>query len=274
MGDPELLGQRPADRADHRPRVDQLREDLPGQVQVPAELVGPGPRPRVEQLGRRGVGPLPRPPAGQEPGEQVGHHQEGFGHLQDRRVGQSHRQQLIERVERQELEPGDLVDPLARDPAEGRLEHAVRPRIAVVDRVAQQRIPAPDQAEVDAPGVDPHAVEPRVGRGRFAEGDLDLFEEPGQVPVQGVEDPDRPVGEAVDLFEDDSLAVEFAQEPSPALSPQVEGQVVARFRHGAWDLPPFLMNRCVAWFACLGSRQGKIEAPPRPPIINKRHFRW
>ena len=51
----------------------------PGQVEPAAERVGPGPGPRVEQLRRRGVGPLADPAAGQEPGEQVGHHQERLG---------------------------------------------------------------------------------------------------------------------------------------------------------------------------------------------------
>ena len=70
-------------------------------------------------------------------------------------------------------------------------------------------------------------------RGPFADRGLHLVEEPGQVPVEGIEDPHRPIGEAVNFLHLQELAVEPAQQPAAALGPQVERQIVARRRHGA-----------------------------------------
>jgi len=71
----------------------------------------------------RGVGPLARASARQEPRKHIRHHQERLRRLQDGRVRQLQRQELIERVEREELQPGHFIDPLAGDSMEGRLEH-------------------------------------------------------------------------------------------------------------------------------------------------------
>ena len=152
-----------------RPRLDQRGQDRSGQPECAAELVGPGAGPGIEELGRRGVGALAGAPAGQQPAEQVGHHQQRLGHLQQRRVRPLQRQKLIDRVERQELQARDLVDPLAGDLLERGGQHPVGPRIAIVDRIAQQGVSAPDQPEVHAPGIDADPVERVSRRGSLAD---------------------------------------------------------------------------------------------------------
>ncbi len=141
----------------------------------------------VEELGGRGVGVLDRAAAGQQPVEQVGHHQQRLGHLQQRRVRLLHRQELERRVERQELQAGDPIDPLAwhqRDrrgrscprcgrPGSGRGCPAGRRR----GRSGRSRPPRCQRRRRQA----------RCGhRGRGPpQGGLDLVPEPGEVPVQG-----------------------------------------------------------------------------------------
>ena len=142
------------------------------------------------------------------------------------------RQELIDRVERQELQAGDLVDPLARDEPERGLDHAVGPGVAVVDRVAQQGVARGRPGRSRRPRYRRRRRRARRrSRGRLAQGRLDLVEEPGEVPVERVEHPDRPVGEPVDLLQGEPLAVEPAQQPPAALGPQVQGQVVGRRCH-------------------------------------------
>ena len=63
-------------------------------------------RPRIVELGRGGLGELVGLLARQQPVEQVGHHQQRLGHVQERRILQLHRQQLIQRVELHELQAG------------------------------------------------------------------------------------------------------------------------------------------------------------------------
>ena len=76
-------------------------------------------------------------------------------------------QKLVHRVERQELQAGDLVDPLAGDPLERGFEHSVGPGVAIVDRVAQKRVAPADQTEIDAPGIDADAVELTIREAPF-----------------------------------------------------------------------------------------------------------
>ena len=125
----------------------------------------------------------------------------------DRRQGQ----ELVHRIERQELQAGDLVDPLAGDALERRFEHAVGPGIAIVDRVAKQGFATADQPEINSPGVDADAVELATLRSALSQRRLDLVEQPRQVPVEGIQHPNRAVGEAVGFFQRQVLAVEAAQ---------------------------------------------------------------
>ena len=127
--------------------------------------------------------------------------------------------------------PGDLVDPLAGDEPAGGLDHPLGPGVAVVDRVAEQDIAPADEPEVDAPGIDGHPIEPRALGGGLAQGDLHLFEEAQDVPVERIEQPDRPVREPVDLFEREPFAVELPEQAPAALGAEVEGEIIGRVRH-------------------------------------------
>ena len=145
-----------------------------------------------------------------------------------------HREELIDGVEGQELQPGDLIDPLARDLLSRELGHAVGSCVPVVDGVSEQRVTPADEPEIDAPGIDADAVEVSPGSRRgLLDGGLHLLEESGDVPVECIHHPDRAVGKSVDLVEREGLAVEPTEYPPAALGAEVEGEVVAGVSHGA-----------------------------------------
>ena len=158
--------------------------------------------------------------------EQVGHHQQRLGHVQQRRAGQLHRQQLIQRVELHELQAGVAEDFLAADDAEGLFHHAVGAAVAVMVGIAQQFVAASQQAEIDAPGIDADAgdaVGPFAAGGPQALADVRPLAQ--QVPIQMAGDFDRAVLEAVDLFQPQLPAVEQPQHVPPAGGPHVHRQI-------------------------------------------------
>ena len=191
-----------------------------GSAELLEQLRGPVAVDRIVELARAGLGHLVALHAGQQPVEQVGHHQQRLGHVQQRRAAELHRQQLVERVELHELQAGVAEDLLAADDAEGLFHHAVGAAVAVMIGIAQQLVAAAQQAEIDAPGVDADAgdaVAPFAARGPQALADVGPLAQ--QVPVQAAGDLDRAVLEAIDLFQPQLLAVEQAQHGRPLEAP-------------------------------------------------------
>ena len=105
-------------------------------------------------------------------------------------------------------------------------------RIAVVAGIAEQRAAAAQQREIDAPGIDAEAVDAAVLRRALAQGRQHFAVEPQHVPVQRIEGADGAVGEAVDDFELEALAVEAAEDAAAALGAEVEGEEFLGGGHG------------------------------------------
>ena len=76
--------------------------------------------------------------------------------------------ELVHRVDRQKLDAGDRVDPLAAHALEHGVHHAVGASVAIVIGVLEQVAALADERVVDAPAVDADAVEPACRRGRRA----------------------------------------------------------------------------------------------------------
>ena len=195
-----LLGDLVADRSEQRARPAQRREEAPVVAQRLDQVPRPLPRRRVEQPGRRGVRLLGGGLAGQPVAEQVRDEEHRPGPGERLRAGE--RGQLVERVERQELDAGPLVEarlagPLVDEVGAGRVAG-----VAVVPRIGDEHAVAVEQPEVDAPRVDADARgRLRLAPGGGAQPVEDLAVQPQDVPVEAVGQPDRLVGEAVDLVE-------------------------------------------------------------------------
>ena len=68
--------------------------------------------------------------------------------------------ELVERVDREDLDPGALVQLARRHPLEHRPERSGAPVVAVVDRVADEPAAPVEEPEVDGPRVDADRVDP------------------------------------------------------------------------------------------------------------------
>ena len=99
------------------PGCTQGREQGGVDPEAPEELGGPLPALHVEQLGGGGVGHLGDRRAGQPVGEQVGDQQEPLGGRELRGAGRG--DELVDGVERQELQPGDGVELVRPAPRRG-----------------------------------------------------------------------------------------------------------------------------------------------------------
>ena len=166
-----------------------------GQVQGGQELRGPLPRDGVEEPGGGGVGGLGAALAGQQEPDEVRDEQR-LQPVQFRLRGE-----LVDRVERQELQPGGGVEPgrieFLVDPGDG----GTGPVIAVAERRRDQVAGGVDQPVVHGPGVDPDAGDAlAAGRGRRGGGrepGEDLGEQRVEVPAEAAVELLDPVGEPV-----------------------------------------------------------------------------
>ena len=102
-------------------------------------------------------------------------------------------------------------------------------------RQAQQFVGGRHQHVVDSPGVDAHTPDPIAETvGRRGQAVLDAPPQTQHVPSQRVANPDRAVGEPVQLFETDRTAVEEPCDHAATLGSQIHTQITL-LGHGAHD---------------------------------------
>lgn len=200
----------------------QRREEGEVDPQTPGDGGGPVAGAGVDQLGGGGVGDLRPGPAGQPVTDQIGDHQ----HLPSSgELGSSVcRDQLVDGVERQILEPCRRIQLAGRQDGRDLLRHSLRTVVPVVDRIAEELAGRVEESVVDGPAVDADAREASARRGgRGAQAVEHTPVEGEDVPVQGGTGPDRPVGEPVDLGQLQYARAGAAQHHPPARRTEVDG---------------------------------------------------
>ncbi len=137
--------------------------------------------------------------------QQVGEGEIRFGHFEQPPVRRRQTGELVERVERHELDARALEHGAARHALEDPVQHAIGAAVTVVDRVRQQFAVAVQKSEVHAPRID-------ADRRRAVFGGLDalgdLVPEAQHVPIDRAVDGGGQVGEAVHFGLVEALAVE------------------------------------------------------------------
>jgi len=227
-----LARHRLVQRAERRAGRHDLAEKVGGDAQSLQHRLRPAARVRVVELGGGRVGELVGLAAREPEVQQVGHHQERAGGLQQGRVVQAHRHQLKERVQLHELDAGRAVDLLARHEAEGLLHHAVRAVVAVVVGQAEQFVVAVEQRVVHAPRVHADSVQIRAALAHAPrQAVLDLRKEARRIPVESAQEPLRFIREPVRLVQRQSAVRQRPQHGASALRAQVKGQKPSAFGH-------------------------------------------
>ena len=217
------------DVADERSRLDHPRQNPRRHVQHLQQVGRPLPRPRVDELRRRGVGELGRHLAGQPVVHEVRDGAEGDGGVDEPRRRAAGGVELIQRVERQELDAGDGVDLVGRDAFEDGFHDAVGALVAIVVRVLQEDALLADERVVAAPGVDADAVDGRAGGALHPL--LELEPDAEDIPVERSVLPDRLVDEPVHLADVEHARAEPAEHGTAALGSEIERQKMSACRH-------------------------------------------
>ncbi len=140
----------------------------------------PGAGLHVQQACRRGVGPFGDAGTGEEEGEEVRDEERGVGV-----VSELVRPELVERVEREELQAVAGVELLERDQGVDLVHAAGGAVVAVVERLGEQ-LTGTQEAVVDRPRVDADGLDVRFPAHRFREAVEDMGDEGVEVPVQTV----------------------------------------------------------------------------------------
>jgi|GEM_PF-4328765 len=157
--------------------------------------------------------------------EVVGDQQQPFGPTKHRRVLFQVGQELVERVDRDQLDTRPGVEFGRRDAGKGPRHHRARPRVPVAVR-RPERTPLPVQQHViDRPGIHRHRTQRRHLRQRLLQAGPDLLLQRLHVPEEVAVPFDQGRLEAVHLGHVQDRSFQPAQHGTPAGGAQVEGQV-------------------------------------------------
>ena len=189
------------------------------QTRRPEDFSTPFVPAQCNQLGMRGVRIFCYGPPSQPMGDV-------FGEIEPARPwvkpSLSIGEELIERIDLDELDARRRVDLLARHTLEDGLHHAVVARVAVMIGILEQVAALPDERVVDAPRVDAEAGEPRAAAA--VQHARHLEPEPEDVPLERAVRADRFVRKPRDLVEGQHVPAERARDGAAALGTEIEGE--------------------------------------------------
>ena len=172
----------PAEFAEGCSGLEDLGQQARGQVEIFEEFGGPGALRGVHELGGCGVGVFGPEVPGEPEVEEVGDGYQRVGRVEQTRGSARSGEDLVERVDRHELNAGDGIDLFTRNNTADGFDHTVVAMVAVVIRVFEKLAFLADERVVDAPGVEGNARE--VLHGRMVESLPDLGPEAEDVPAE------------------------------------------------------------------------------------------
>ena len=216
-----------AEPAHDRTGIANLAEDVPGKIEAFEDAERPPSADGVVALRGRGDGPVDAEVSAEPVGEQVRHEEQPSGGAEERGPLLAEAQELVEGVERERLDAGGREDRFARHEAERLFLHARREVIAVMMGEAEESALGVEEREVDAPGVDAHAVNRAcTGRGRGAKAHPNLTPDVRDVREESTRQPHGLAGEAMEFLEAKALTVEPPEHEAAAVGAEVDGDEV------------------------------------------------
>src|SRR4029079_9420758 len=131
--------------------------------------------------------------------------------------------ELIQRVERQELQAIALVQGVGRDPGVDRLHSPLMARVPIRDRGSEQRPIAIQEAAVDAPSIDPDTLQVVSASRRRAKAgkDLSILTERG--PTEALRQLHGLVRKSMDFLEQQRVRSDVADDHPPGRRAEIDG---------------------------------------------------
>jgi hypothetical protein len=219
-----LLSNFREDGTEDRSRENDLREDPGPDAELLQERPCPITPPGVIALSCRGVCEFNDVLTCQEEIEKIGDHQKLLCYLEKGRVRTGKGDEVIERIDREKLDPGLSEDLLPGDNLKNGLHHPFCLRITIGIREAQKCPGSSDQGKINAPRIQTDTLEGEVWiRGTEGKGMFHLLKELENIPVEMVKETEHPVRKTVNLFKLQSLTIKSAEDRPPTGSTEVKG---------------------------------------------------
>ena len=216
------------------PRRDDLGHQRERQAQPGEERLVPTAVGGAEELGRGSVRTLPGQRAAESVVAQVGDHQQPRRSF--RPALPRLRDELVDRVERQELDARAAEDLRAAEERADLVHDSVGAVVAIADRVLEQLSLAVEEAVVDRPRIDADRLQPAAQLRRrgppAADAGPDPFEQPREIPSQMTGDPPWGVVETVRLAERQRRATDASDHRAAAARAEVDGKMEDGRGHG------------------------------------------
>ena len=229
-----------AQRAEHRPRGDDLGKEAERNSQPGQQVGGPGLFPRIVHLAGRDDREFALGDAGEEVIEQVRHEEQRLRRCDQLRRLLHGGDELKERVDLHELNAGRLENFLPAHFAKRALEDSLGAGVAVVEGKAEDFSVAAEQSIIDAPGVDADAVDcrpcaRRIRQQRFAQAGLELFPLGEKVPVQMAVHPAGGIGKAMLFLKGEDAFGEMAHNGPSTLCSHIKREKIPG-RHSEFSI--------------------------------------
>jgi len=213
-----------------------FRKNARGQAKLFQQAGGPVAGQRVQALGGGAVGEFDHTGATQRPMDEVRHQQQRVRPFEHLRSALFMGQQLEQGVELHELQAGLGKDFRPRHFSERLFHHAVGAGVAIRERLPQHFVALIEQHIVHPPGVGTDRYNPgAILPGGQAQAVLDFRPQPHDVPAERVAQIDGAIGEPMNFFETDGLAIPKAGHKAAAFRAKVNRQVGVRHKaSGDW----------------------------------------
>src|SRR2546430_8355684 len=132
------------------------------------------------------------------------------------------RNQLIQSIDRHELNAGGEIDLFFWNSFETPLHHSAGSSVPIMIRILQQFAAFPEQGIIPPPAISPDSFQLRAFE--LAKSFANLQPEPCNIPMERAAILNRFIGEAVDFLGCDYSGVEMRQNRPPALGAKIECQ--------------------------------------------------
>src|SRR6266566_8510379 len=139
--------------------------------------------------------------------------------------------ELEERIERQQLDAGALVEHLTRNAREDLLHHTICALVAIVERLAEQATIGIHQAVIDPPGIDADAVERSGTLMCFTQSCQGIVPQTQDIPEAVPMHHHRSIGKAMHLFDAERSPIEADEQHTSTTGTQVDCGHIACLHH-------------------------------------------
>ena len=210
----------------HCTRRHHIRKHIRGNSQRIEHCFCPGILARIVELRGRRIGILTHLHTRKPEIEQIGHREKRTRNIELRRLRETLREQLIQRVKLHKLNTRLLKNLLARNPLKRDIHHPLCARIAITKGIAEQIVLRVEQAIIDPPRITAHAIERFPRPNSETQPRTHLVKQPQRIPIIMIANRYPLIGKPVNLFNIQTRAIKTPQNSPTAGRTQIISEII------------------------------------------------